>query len=147
MEISLAPTPASIRVASQWMQAHKRFPYAADRACEFISKGTVEIVKKVITSQNFRRVPLKANWVARKRARGLDPRILIATKQYLKSYRHYRVGPRNWAVTCDLAKMKLLEYGTRKSPKRPHWEPVIKAVNAAAPVIFAQQVLKELGLG
>lgn len=147
MEIKFTATPESVRTAMQWAETQKGFPRAADKACETIAKSTAAIVKKVIEEQNFKRVPLTPGYIARKKRQGLDPRVLIATKQYLKSYRHYRVAPRNWAVTCDLQKMNRLEFGTGRMPKRPHWEPVIRAMNDAAPTIFAHEVLHNLGLG
>lgn len=147
MKITFEAAPEAVRVAMQWAQTQKDFPRQADKACEYLAQSMVKIVKQVIETQQFRRVPLNLKWQERKKREGLDPRILIATKSYLKSYRHYRVGRMNWAVTCDLRKMQLLEFGRAGQPKRPHYEPVMRAVNEAAPTIFAHHVLKGLGLG
>ena len=147
MSAALYPTEESLKIALTWARTHKDFKPNSAKAVEKIAKKTVEVAKLVVESQNFRTGTLVPAYIARKVREGLDPRILIATKEYLNSFKAEKDAQGEWAVLCDLEKMKRLEFGTRGKPGRPHWEPTILAMNSAAPILFAREVLKGLGLG
>jgi hypothetical protein len=81
-----------------------------------------------IQRQSFHHAPLSEQYLAAKKAAGLNWRILIATGDYLKSI---KVTVRKNSVTIAPDKKfealaGMLEFGTRTMPPRPHWEPIKK---------------------
>lgn len=80
-------------------------------------------LKSHIESGSGHLTPLSANWSEYKARHGLDPRVLIATGEYLDSFTVSRVGERTWMLSPvgheELAGW--LEYGTGDMPARPHW--------------------------
>jgi hypothetical protein len=103
-------------------------------------------VRGIIKAQKYRWKPLSERWLRYKKKHGLDRRIHIATKTYVKSIRatprrrkgkivSWGVGPGgpNQIHTpsglrfADLA--RILEFGSasRKIPPRPHWRPAWSA--------------------
>jgi hypothetical protein len=109
-----------------------------------------------IASQAFNHQPLNPDYKAGKVAQGLDPRILIATREYLDSIQvtkligeyGYRVGVPNRIHSGsnislrDLARM--LEFGTSRMPARPHWRPMASIYHNKA-VKMADSVNEDLG--
>jgi len=92
-------------------------------------------LRALITRQLIAWVPLTKGYARRKRMLGQDPRILIATGNYVNSIRAIQQGDGSWVVGIpatplrsgskytlkDLARW--LEYGTHRMPARPHWRP------------------------
>lgn len=112
-----------------------------------IADETVRVVKQVVETQNFSPLVITPEWAARKRRKDLDPRILIATNEYLDSMKVARISKGVYAVKANGLKASVLEEGNpRDKKKRPrrHWEPALQAMSQAAPVIFAQSIMKEL---
>jgi len=91
-----------------------------------------------IERQNFTHTILSEKYLAQKKKKGLDERILIASKQYLDSFLVQRIQTSKdgviYVVTVkdevhpdsELTYRKLArihEFGTQKIPARPHWRP------------------------
>lgn len=85
-------------------------------------------VREMIYTQDGNWRKLSPAYVDYKKKAGLDPRILIATGQYVESIRA-RYIDKQWVIQPDAQNMKIglwLEYGTKKMPRRPHFRPVIE---------------------
>jgi hypothetical protein len=144
MRVKMEPTPESLRTVARIVATDVRYRKNADAAVEKIADETVRLVKEVVESQNFNAVPLSPTYALRKRKQGLDPRVLIATKNYLRSFGTKKLGEMNWGVECDVLLAKRLEFGTSRMKPRMHWTPVMLAMHDAAPIMFAQEVFKDL---
>lgn len=104
------------------------FDQAARRVAEEVAKR----VKQRIRSQAYGHAPLSPKYRAWKIKKGLSPKILIATGQYVGSIRAWKEGRGSWhaGVTpgarhssgVDMQQLAVwLEYGTSRMPARPHW--------------------------
>lgn len=127
----LSRLSASFRpVARQVMEE-----YGWELANEFIDG-----LKEKITEQSFPHTPLSPAYLASKRRKGLDQRVLIATQEYISSFVAERVDDANEAGSikfrCGVrdgihstsgmtyARLaKIHEYGKGNVPPRPHWRP------------------------
>lgn len=92
---------------------------------------------RLVEQQAFAWVPLSDGYARKKQMLGLDPRILIATGRYVKSFQPIQDASGQWVVGIpatplhagsrhtlrDLARW--LEFGTRTMPARPHWRPAM----------------------
>lgn len=80
-------------------------------------------LKQLIEGQGMGLAPLSASWADYKGKHGLDPRILIATGEYLDSFSVTRIGGRTWQLSPKGQEQlaEWLEYGTADMPARPHW--------------------------
>lgn len=76
-----------------------------------------------IESQSMGHADLSSKWSDYKSSHGLDPRTLIATGEYLESFKVTRIGTRTWKLHPEGQEelAEWLEYGTRTMPARPHW--------------------------
>lgn len=87
-----------------------------------MDKAKEELVSK-IESQSLGLAGLSEKWERYKNTHGLDPRVLIATGDYIDSFTVERKGKRTWQLypkgNEQLAEW--LEYGTSTMPPRPHW--------------------------
>lgn len=138
-------TPDAKNFVARMKATVDSFPRRADKAVQSIVKEVVKTVENTVLTQNFDRgAPLTRAWAARKARLGMDPRTLIATQAYLRSYRTLKLGNAHYAVTCDVDKMKRLEFGVKGKPGRPHLEPVLLAMRSAAPAMFVREVLQDL---
>jgi hypothetical protein len=111
---------------------------------KFIAEKIVETAKAGILEQRWRDKwkPLSPSYLEWKKRKGLDTRILIATGQYLDSFKVYRSG-KYWVAGVEKDRLhyfegkvvkigdlaKWLEFGTRKMPPRPHWRPAFDYVS------------------
>jgi len=111
----------------------KGFPEASTGAARVLGEAFLKTLKSSIETQSLGLAPLSESWTRTKAARGLDPRILMATKEYISSMVLTPVGQGKFAVEADGERFKLLEYGTRSMPARPHFRPAVKAARAAKP--------------
>lgn len=104
-----------------------------------------------IESQRFRHAPLSPGYVEAKRRAGLDPRILIATHEYLDSIEvspltdgsgvRVGVGGRTHSGGIPMRQLaRMLEFGTIRMPARPHWRPLASIYKRRA-----RQMARELG--
>lgn len=117
--------PDSRALAGEILARAQEFPKAAERASRRISEKYAKAVKAAMRAQAFPNLALTAGWAARKAKLGLDPRTLFATQAYYRSIRAEKAGEW-WGVVCnDDVLRKRLEYGTKTSPPRPHWTPVL----------------------
>ena len=85
-------------------------------------------VREQIYTQSGNWKKLSSAYVDYKKKHKLDPRILIATGDYVKSIQA-RYQNKQWMIAPDAAHMKIglwLEYGTKKMPRRPHFRPVVE---------------------
>lgn len=110
-----------------------------------IAKEMAQELRTRIYKQGFasvRKHPLNPSYLAWKRATGLDPRTLIATKKYVQAIgvvdnefgtrigliRKSRMDKRGKStVRLDYAKLqRWLEFGNKTMPPRPHWRPMMR---------------------
>ena len=115
--------------------ANKTTRKAADR--------TLERAKEIIENQEFSWKPLSPEYRKKKKKKGLDLRIFVATKEYLnkgigtwESGRRIFVGPKQGihkpsGLTYRVLS-RILEFGTWSIPSRPLWRPL------------ASQILREI---
>ena len=106
---------------------------------EAAAKDVAEAVREAIEKQLFPMVPLTKQYASRKAAKGLDQRILMATKKYFDSIK--AVGG---AVAADESLYNILENGTKKQPPRPHWGPAIERTSFKAVRQIAEEVIRAL---
>ena len=109
------------------------------------AKKLVLMVREAIETQSLRLARLSDSWKTYKRRNNLDPRKLIASKDYLNSIR-VGVGERGYVVGTDKLYGLVHEYGFGNIPARPHWRPTIRrwSRTAAAPVgEYAKKALSE----
>lgn len=79
--------------------------------------------------------PLSEQYAQWKEEQGFDPRVLIATQEYVGSIISSPipfgitvrpiVGTHSMARVSYMTLAEWLEYGTDKMPARPHWRPII----------------------
>jgi hypothetical protein len=101
------------------------------------AQAFVDELKFKITSQLFGHRPLSRDYYLFKLKNSLDPRILIATGDYLDGIMFERVDDTSGVVfRCGMARrmhatselplatlQRFLEDGTDRMPARPHWRP------------------------
>ncbi len=136
--------------ATEILARMARFPAALDAAKDRVTlaaaQDVVKAVKEAITGQVFPMAALSPRYAKRKAYRGHDPRTLIATKEYLESIAT-EYGDDGWGVMADEERMKLLEYGTKKMPGRPHWAPAIAGASFTATKKLAKEIINALSRG
>lgn len=103
----------------------------ARRVCETFRTDLIERIE----DQRFQHAPLSPKYLEWKQRKGLDERILIATRFYIdhiavrRSHRGYKVGvgdARSPNAKVSLRQIvRWLEFGTTQMPARPHWRPMI----------------------
>lgn len=109
-----------------------KYPEASDKAAMVLAEAFVTTVRKNIEGSKFPLAPLSVSWTAQKAKLGLDPRILIATGDYLRSMRAVNAGKGRAKVELDARKFLRLEYGTRTMPARPHLSVALRGAKEAA---------------
>lgn len=79
-----------------------------------------------IELQTFKHEPLSTKWANKKDRLGLDPRILIATGEYVDSIFTGQTSTGFFvSIPEGLTKRAAwMEFGTRTTVARPHWRPV-----------------------
>ena len=107
--------------------------FAEEKAQEFVDE-----LKFKISSQLFNHIPLSRDYYLSKLKNRLDPRILIATGEYLEGIISERVEGDTSGIVfrCGMARgihrssglplttlQRYLENGTSRMPARPHWHP------------------------
>lgn len=108
--------------------------FGQEKADEFINGLRDKIERQVLNH-----VPLNPGYAAMKREQGLDPRILIATHQYLDSFvaeRNDEAAAGTIEFRCGVARgihqpsgltyaqlARKHEFGDGQVPPRPHWRP------------------------
>lgn len=119
----------------------------ARKESQLVAEGLAKELRDAIYKNRFKMKPLTAAYLAYKREHGLDPRVLISQKKYVRAIKAMptpfgsRVGIAR-GVRTDGGKrirydalQKWLEYGTRHRlpngrvvvvPARPHWRPMMK---------------------
>lgn len=122
---------------------------------KFVAQKMAEEVKSVIKEQKEAWPPLNPYYKKRKVKAGYDPRMLIATGQYLSSITVYRsnnvwvVGTKpfrqhmgsklNKGKMVPMSKLALwLEYGTSKMPARPHFRPAFYRTRQRVKELFKE---------
>lgn len=108
--------------------------FGEEKAKEFVDE-----LKFKISAQLFNHIPLQRDYYLSKLRNGLDPRILIATGEYLDKITYERVEDDTSGVVfrCGMAPgihgssglqlaalQRMLEEGTSRMPARPHWHPM-----------------------
>lgn len=108
-----------------------------------------------ILGQKYDHAPLSPDYVKRKQKAGLDTRTLIATGQYVRSIKVWRVGVPGrggrWVVgipaglkhkgvdgkgQLDMNKLaRILEFGTENIPPRPHWRIEARLYQRELPIL------------
>lgn len=103
------------------------------------SKEIVKEAKAVIRQQKYDWVPLSEGYAKYKEREGLDPRTLIATKDYVnngigvqESQGFIFVGPKTGIHKPSGVPYRTIakwfEYGTWTMPARPLWRPLLSSV-------------------
>lgn len=132
-------------LADQIGRRAKGFDDAAEASVKHVAKACAESVKARIVSQAFPNVRLTPAWLARKAKKGWDLRTLLATQTYFKSIRAEKAGDGSWGVVCsDDVLRKRLEYGTKTSPPRPHWTPVLLEMKTKFGEKFGAEIAKKI---
>ena len=146
MRAHFSVKPESQEFVARLVQTSAKFARQADRALGRIAEETAAIVRDRIARESFEVVGLSAKYVLRKRRQGLDPRVLVATLDYMNSIGSKRIGKGVWGVTADVEKAVWAEYGSpkQKRPARPHWIPTLIEMEKIAPEIFSEEVFKGL---
>lgn len=79
-------------------------------------------LRRYIEDQKGNWVPLNVTYLQHKQALGLDERILIATGNYINSFKVVVNGNQIGIAAEGYEELgKWLEYGTSRMPARPHW--------------------------
>ena len=113
----------------------KRAKARANETLVAFAESVAEDVKKTVEEQKLKWAPLSPEYLKHKKDKGLDERILIATRDYLdngigvyKKDNYVVVGPLPGKhKDSDLSYQDLamfLEYGTENMPARPLWRPL-----------------------
>jgi len=123
-----------------------RVKAANARAIERIARACADRVKEKIETQDIRKAGMSPGWVAYKQRHALDPRELVATREYLESIQVKGKGVRA-QVEADDVKRKLLEYGFKGRPGVPHWTPVLADLHKEVSKIVGEELEKALGGG
>ncbi len=144
MSFDLPPQSKEFIVAL--LKSSKEFKPTCDRVVKRIAEQCASDVRRKILSQSFPNARVSDAWLKRKAKQGLDPRTLVATKEYVLSIQAQKVEPGVWGVVCnDMDLMKRLEYGTsRGSPPREHWRPVLIDYENRFGDLFSAGVLHDL---
>lgn len=110
------------------------FQRILDEATEKVANEFLEFLKESIENGSLDLEPLTEAYLRHKIAKGLDERILIATREYLDKLKVVktpegvfvgaRPGETHEASGVDMASLAMwLEYGTQNLPARPHFGP------------------------
>lgn len=146
MRAHFSVQPQSQEFITRLVQTSAKFSRQADKALKRIAEETAASVRDKIAREAFEVVGLSPRYVLRKRRKGLDPRVLVATLDYMNSIGSKRIGKGAWGVTADVAKAVWAEYGSpkQKRPARPHWVPTLIEMEKIAPEIFSEEVFRGL---
>ena len=140
------PTDEAAKLVGSLEKSTKEFASFKDRVTRHIAESYAKDVKRVILSQAFSNVQLSPGWIARKARERKDPRTLIATKRYYDSIKAEQVKKGEWSVVCsDDQLRRRLEQGTRTSPPRRHWGPVLDLYSRRFHDLFGEEFLSMLG--
>lgn len=128
-------------IAEAILASHRVQLKGLDKAMEKLANKAVREVKKTINQQTETWEPLNEEYEAFKKRTGLDPRKLVATKEYRDSITvtkedvcRYRIGPPlkgKHSSGLPLWKLaRILEYGNAQGnlPPRPHYRPVLAQI-------------------
>ena len=138
-------TPEGRKFVEDLVASAKRWKPAINRCVKRIAEKCAADVRLVVERQTFPNARISKAWMDRKAREGLDPRVLIATRKYIKSIQPMQVQDGVWAVTCsDLELRKRLEFGTRTMKARPHWGPVLDEYQRNFAKLFAKEVLNDV---
>lgn len=125
--------------------------FEARQGCEEVALEMAKEMRESLYRNRFKKPPLTADYLRWKVEHGLDPRILIATKKYVKAI---KVKTTQYGAKVGIARgfridngvrleywklQRWLEYGTKRklpngkivrTPPRPHWRPQMRAWKA-----------------
>lgn len=122
-----------------WLNVFEKAYFLASRKMLLrLARDLASRLRRNLRAQVFRWVPLSEKYKKYKLKHGLDPRMLIATGEYLNSIvvrqkldGSVEVGIKNKIHTpsgLPLKKlMRIHEYGTQTIPARPWWRPTVAA--------------------
>ena len=139
MQFEMALSGEALDLVARFSRTRSEFRRNARRATEALASECASRVRVVLETQAFAAVPLTPKYLARKRRRGLDERVMIATREYLDS-----IQARGSTVVGDEKKMLLGEFGTVNQPPRPHWDLVMLSMTKDSGALVAEAVLKPL---
>jgi len=143
-DISVQPGPGFRKVRNFVSIFRNQVENMAEDEMEEAAKEVATMVRSIIYRQAYKWKPLSKRYLAWKKRKGLDHRILIATKSYIQSIRaiprrrdeevvSWGVGPGHHNEIHKPSGLRLhtlgrmLEFGTKKMPARPHWRPAWSA--------------------
>lgn len=118
----------------------KKFITEQEKFIEELAIKFLEDLKRAIYRQTLPLEPLSDNYLQYKQNNDFDERILIKTGDYIKSFKvRFRRYMGQYIATVYIEETykseyinditnkmlyKILEYGTSRSPARPHWRPI-----------------------
>lgn len=133
---------------------------------KFIKAGAMEFARQVrgiIRKQSYAWKPLSERWLRYKRKHGLDKRVHMATRTYVKSIKATarRRGGKivSWGVTAGKPNQihepsgftfkklaRILEFGSKRMriPPRPHWRPAWSAYVRKDAKLLLRSLKKEV---
>lgn len=115
-----------------------------DAAMARVVSKFISRVKEAILSQSVPVVPLTVAWAVRKRAKGLDPRILVATMEYVSSFKKRKLGPGSYAVVAKEPIHSWMNDGTKHIPARRVVGPVLTATRSRSSEELARDVMRQI---
>ena len=121
----------------------KSYVEVAEKTAKQAATDMAHELRSRIENQRFRHQPLTPGYLQYKLMNHLDPRILIATGDYVNSIIPHRIRRGVWGVGVENRNhidsdiplrvlARWLEFGTSKSPARPHWRPMIAIWKASS---------------
>lgn len=110
----------------------------ANKFLQDFAQDLLEEAQDIVRNQSYDWEPLSEDYRAFKEREGLDPRILIATEDYVSSFRwwvteggriHFGPGPGTHLPSGLPYKVLAMihEFGTETVPARPLWRPLLAA--------------------
>jgi len=120
----------------------------AKKKVSMLAEDIAQEAKSIMEQQRYKWVPLSENYKAYKKRKGLDTRILIATRDYIdngigtyKKKDYVFVGPlpgRHKKSKLTYVQLsRYLEYGTTTMPARPLWRPLKSVVIRKSKILRA----------
>lgn len=117
-----------IELVERFSAGSRNYGRKTDSVIKKLAEEVANEVRTGVENQSFQLVALTPKYAARKARERLDPRILIATKEYIRKIKAVKIKTGAYGIEGNLELARRLEYGTKTMKARPHWEPSIDKV-------------------
>lgn len=125
----MAKPALSVHRTGEWGEARRIFRgfamkmrRATEKGFEEEAQASVRRIQNNIFAQHYDHTPLSKEWIERKDAEGLDPRILVASGSMVRAITSVRLNGKEWGVGVigeeDAEKLRSHEFGIG-NPERP----------------------------